>query len=54
MCLCVCPHMCLSPVPGPMDNSREGRVGGSAGEGGSESVRNAWWRTDPAVTAVYK
>ena len=37
-----------------MYNSREGRVGGWVGEGGSESVRNAWWHTEPAATAAYK
>lgn len=46
--------MCLRPVLCLVDNSREERVGGSTGEGGSESVRIAWWHTDPAVMAAYK
>lgn len=50
VCICVC----LRPVLWLMDNSREEGVGGSIGEGGSESVRIAWWRTDPAVMAGYK
>lgn len=37
-----------------MDSSREERVGGSIGEGGSESVRIAWWLTDPVAMAAYK
>lgn len=51
VCIRVC--ACVKPVL-PMDNSREGRVGGLVGEGGSESVRIAWWRTEPAVMAAYK
>lgn len=54
MCICVLLSVCLRPVLRPKDNSREGRVGGLVGKGGSESVRIAWWRTEPAVVAAYK
>ena len=48
VCLCVCACCDLWIIV-----ARRG-VGGCVGEWGSESVRIAWWRTDPAVTTAYK
>lgn len=46
-----------APVLGLMGNrgeERDGRGFFFIGEGDGESVRIAWWRTDPAVMAAYK
>lgn len=53
MCVSVCVFMCVRGLCIWIIVERrewEGRLA----KGGSESVRNAWWRTDPAVMTASK